>query len=349
MILIFVQTLVFVNNIHERPLRSLPFVPTRSPSSKLRLALACLRRRSWPITCLRCPLVFIARSSSSPARPYSSPLPLAKTIVFASIVLGSFPPDPRRSSRSLAFPARSSLIAVYSSSTSSPTQLHRPFVFIARSPVLVAFTARKGYSLCEYRLSRIVAVRPARSPSPAASSSSPIVVYSLPTLPNFSLSRAFSPPPFKSRDIFSPWNYFPLQCVRCRSLGWTVITPPCGRSVSGRAPVIIRRPSTILSHPSFSSSATRSHIFFTDSSAHFRRSPPIIAVSRHSFFFIAFSPIFPAVRRSLPVYKSLFKACSLRELSRIVATHIPRRSSLFTRLQVTVVFENIVFKNLVRS
>src|ERR1700722_3291071 len=237
MILIFVQTLVFVNNIHERPLRSLPFVPTRSPSSKLRLALACLRRRSWPITCLRCPLVFIARSSSSPARPYSSPLPLAKTIVFASIVLlGSFASDRSRSSRSLAFTARSSLIAVYSSSTSSPTQLHRPFVFIARSPVLVAFTARKGYSLCEYRLSRIVAVRPARSPSPAASSSSPIVVYSLPTLPNFSLSRAFSPPPFKSRDIFSPWNYFPLQCVRCGSLGWTVIAPPCRRSVSGRPP-----------------------------------------------------------------------------------------------------------------
>src|SRR3984957_15349654 len=85
MILIFVQTLVFVNNIHERPLRSLPFVPTRSPSSKLRLALACLRRRSWPITCL-----------------------------------------------------------------------HRPLVFIARSSILVAFTARKDYSLCEYRSSRIV-------------------------------------------------------------------------------------------------------------------------------------------------------------------------------------------------
>src|ERR1700722_3535642 len=93
MILIFVQTLVFVNNIHERPLRSLPFVPTRSPSSKLRLALACLRRRSWPITCLRCPLVFIARSS-----------------------------------------------------------------------ILVAFTARKDYSLCEYRSSRIVCHDSARSP-----------------------------------------------------------------------------------------------------------------------------------------------------------------------------------------
>src|ERR1700721_2476993 len=77
--------LVFVNNIHERPLRSLPFVTTHSPSSKLCLALACLRRRSWPITCLRCPLVFIARS-----------------------------------------------------------------------PILVAFTARKDYSLCEYRSSRIV-------------------------------------------------------------------------------------------------------------------------------------------------------------------------------------------------
>src|SRR3984957_1337212 len=329
MILIFVQTLVFVNIIHERP----QIVAVRHYSLTFIEASSRTCLSSSPITadyCFRCPLVFIARSSSSPARPYSSPLPLAKTIVFASIVLGSFASDRSRSSRSLAFPARSSLIAVYSSSTSSPTQLHRPFVFIARSPVLVAFTARKGYSLCEYRLSRIVAVRPARSPSPAASSSSPIVVYSLPTLPNFSLSRAFSPPPFKSRDIFSPWNYFPLQCVRCGSLGWTVITPPCGRSVSGRAPVIIRRPSTILSHPSFSSSATRSHIFFTDSLAHFRRSPPIIAVSRHSFFFIAFSPIFLAVRRSLPVYKSLFKACSLRELSRIVATHIPRRSSLFT-------------------
>src|ERR1700722_5890054 len=69
MILIFVQTLVFVNNIHERPLRSLPFVPTHSPSLKLRLALACLCCRSWPITCLRCLLVFIASSTSRFYRP----------------------------------------------------------------------------------------------------------------------------------------------------------------------------------------------------------------------------------------------------------------------------------------
>jgi hypothetical protein len=83
--------------------------------------------------------------------------------------------------------------------------------------------------------------------------------------------------------------------------------------------VIIRRPSTILSNLSFSSSATRSHIFVVDSSAHIRQSPPIVAVRRRSFFFIAFSPTFLADRHSLPIYKSLFKDCSLRELSRIVA------------------------------
>ena len=83
--------------------------------------------------------------------------------------------------------------------------------------------------------------------------------------------------------------------------------------------MIIRRPSTILSNLSFSSSATRSHIFVVDSSAHIRQSPPIVAVRRRSFFFIAFSPTFLADRHSLPIYKSLFKDCSLRELSRIVA------------------------------
>src|ERR1700722_8450907 len=84
MILIFVQTLVFVNIIHERPqivavrLCSLTFIEASSHT--------CLS--SSPITadyCFRCPLVFIARS-----------------------------------------------------------------------PILVAFTARKDYSLCEYRSSRIV-------------------------------------------------------------------------------------------------------------------------------------------------------------------------------------------------
>src|ERR1700721_1851787 len=227
MILIFVQTLVFVNIIHERP----QIVAVRHYSLTFIEASSRTCLSSSPITadyCFRCPLVFIPPSSSSPAR-FHRP---------------------------------------------------RPLLFIPRAPVLVALTARKGYSLCEYRLSRIVAVRPARSPSPAASSSSPIVVYSLPTLPNFSLSRAFSPPPFKSRDIFSPWNYFPLQCVRCGSLGWTVITPPCGRSVSGGAPGIKRRTPTFPSPPWFCSWASRSHIFFHDSSAHFRRSPPIIAVSR---------------------------------------------------------------------
>src|ERR1700721_1297354 len=87
--------LVFVNNIHERPLRSLPFVTTHSPSSKLCLPLACLRRRSWPITCLRCPLVFIARS------------PIL-----------------------VAFTARSSLIAVYSELLLTPV---RPVPFGAAS------------------------------------------------------------------------------------------------------------------------------------------------------------------------------------------------------------------------
>src|ERR1700722_4031267 len=219
MILIFVQTLVFVNNIHERPLRSLPFVPTRSPSSKLRLALACLRRRSWPITCLHRPLVFIARSSilvaftarkdyslfeyrfSRIVRLGSQPfVPLARLhrpIVADRSVFGttshssasstvwrcvSFIHDPytradfslrekhsRASTQivavrpySLPFIEASSRPCLSSSPimadylSSLPARLHRPLVFIARSSILVAFTARKDYSLCEYRSSRIV-------------------------------------------------------------------------------------------------------------------------------------------------------------------------------------------------
>src|ERR1700722_18307997 len=108
------STLVFVNNIHERP----QIVAVRHYS----LTFIADHGRL---------LVFVARSSSSPVRPYSSPLPLAKTIVFASIVLlGSFASDRSRSSRSLAFTARSSLIAVYSELLLTPV---RPVPFGAAS------------------------------------------------------------------------------------------------------------------------------------------------------------------------------------------------------------------------
>src|ERR1700722_1320916 len=217
MILIFVQTLVFVNNIHERPLRSLPFVPTRSPSYNLRLTLGCLPRRSWPITCLHRPLVFIARSSILVAftarkdyslceyrssrivrlgsQPFVLLARLHRPIVADRSVFGTISHSSASStvwrcvslihdpyiradfslreyySRASSDRCRSSLLAHLHRSFVShllvfvtdhgrllfslPARLHRPLVFIARSPILVAFTARKDYSLCEYR-SRIV-------------------------------------------------------------------------------------------------------------------------------------------------------------------------------------------------
>src|SRR6202021_1493831 len=183
MILIFVQTLVFVNNIHERPLRSLPFVPTRSPSSKLRLALACLRRRSWPITCLRCPLVFIARSSILVAFTARKDYSLCEYRSSRIVRLGSQPFVPlARLHRPIA--ADRSVFGTISHSSASSTVWR--CVSLIHDPYIRAdFSLREYYSRAS---SQIVAVRPysltfIEASSRTCLSSSPIMADYLSSLP----------------------------------------------------------------------------------------------------------------------------------------------------------------------
>src|SRR3984957_19298884 len=123
------STLVFVNNIHERPQivavrhYSLTFIEALSPTCLSSSPIMADYLFSLPARLHR-QLDFIARLSSSPAPPSSSPLPLAKTIVFANIVhLGSFVSDRSRSSRSLTFTAPLLIVADRSVFVTDSSQL----------------------------------------------------------------------------------------------------------------------------------------------------------------------------------------------------------------------------------
>src|ERR1700721_2246939 len=170
MILIFVQTLVFVNIIHERP----QIVAVRHYSLTFIEASSRTCLSSSPITadyCFRCPLVFIARSPilvAFTARKDYSLCEYRSRIVR----LGSQPIVPLTRLHRPIVADRSVLVFDFIADSTSP-----PVCLLPRAARPLPLPPPKGFSLCEYRLSRIVAVRPARSPSPAASSSSPIVVY----------------------------------------------------------------------------------------------------------------------------------------------------------------------------